>query len=201
MSDKNYEDIFEPLTGIYAGDHLLNAEFHLPTLTNLDLIPKEKRLCVAVDSSKHSLAAFEWAYLNLANDGDSLIIIHIFPSDIHMGHSDDLKRQHLDSVQFSLKSECEEIINKLNKVKKVDILTNVKDDICVIASELQAKALVLGTRGLSSIQGLLLGSVSSYCTKHCAIPVCVVPIPQQEKKKLEEDVDRRNSKGLREGGF
>ncbi|MCB1013682.1 MAG: universal stress protein [Acidimicrobiales bacterium] len=40
-----------------------------------------------------------------------------------------------------------------------------------------ADLLVVGSRGMGGVKGLLLGSVSSYCATHAPVPVAVVPAP------------------------
>ena len=43
------------------------------------------------------------------------------------------------------------------------------------AEELRAQAIVCGTRGLGSVRGTLLGSVSNELLHHASVPVVVVP--------------------------
>jgi nucleotide-binding universal stress UspA family protein len=47
--------------------------------------------------------------------------------------------------------------------------------ICDLADELDASAIVLGARGLSRVQSMLLGSVSAAVTVHAGRPVLVIP--------------------------
>jgi nucleotide-binding universal stress UspA family protein len=47
--------------------------------------------------------------------------------------------------------------------------------ICDVAGEIDARAIVLGARGLSQMESLLLGSVSTAVLAHAKRPVLVVP--------------------------
>ena len=54
-------------------------------------------------------------------------------------------------------------------------ITTVADAILAEAEELDAKAIMLGTRGLTGVKSLLLGSVSHAVLQHTLRPVIVVP--------------------------
>ena len=47
-----------------------------------------------------------------------------------------------------------------------------------VADELDAEAIVLGSRGLTGVKSLLLGSVSHAVLQHADRPVMVVPSPE-----------------------
>lgn len=46
-------------------------------------------------------------------------------------------------------------------------------DILALAEAVHADAIVMGSRGLGSLKGMLLGSVSSYILQHAKIPVLI----------------------------
>ena len=49
-----------------------------------------------------------------------------------------------------------------------------------VADELDASLVVCGTRGLSGVRGLVLGSVSSTVLHHARRPVLVAPAPHPD---------------------
>jgi nucleotide-binding universal stress UspA family protein len=50
--------------------------------------------------------------------------------------------------------------------------------VCDVAEELGAEAIVMGSRGLGRVGGVLLGSVSSAVVVHAGRPVLIVPHPR-----------------------
>ncbi|MGZ4186746.1 MAG: universal stress protein [Solirubrobacteraceae bacterium] len=61
--------------------------------------------------------------------------------------------------------------------------TTIAEAILAEADEVGARAIVLGTRGLTGIRSLLLGSVSHAVLQHADRPVIVVPSAQVAKER------------------
>jgi len=60
-----------------------------------------------------------------------------------------------------------------------------------VADELDAEAIVLGSRGLTGVKSLLLGSVSHAVLQHADRPVIVVPSPEVIEARAQHRRDRR----------
>ena len=56
--------------------------------------------------------------------------------------------------------------------------TTIADAILAEAAEVDASAIVMGTRGLTGIKSVLLGSVSHAVVHHATVPVVIVPSPE-----------------------
>jgi len=61
----------------------------------------------------------------------------------------------------------------------------VADAILEVAVELDADAVVTGTRGFGSVKSTMLGSVSHQLTHHSDRPVVVIPSPDVAKERRE----------------
>jgi nucleotide-binding universal stress UspA family protein len=78
----------------------------------------------------------------------------------------------------------------LNAQARADRLkTNVSGAILIAASDLDASAIVIGSRGLTRVKSLLLGSVSGAVIAHTDRPVVLVPSPEiaQERARGRQD--------------
>ena len=61
--------------------------------------------------------------------------------------------------------------------------TTIAEAILTEAEEVRARAIVMGTRGLTGIKSVLLGSVSHAVLQHADRPVIVVPSPEVADKR------------------
>jgi nucleotide-binding universal stress UspA family protein len=138
-----------------------------------------KNLLLAVDGSEHSRRATEKA-LELAglSEGSSIEILYVVPgskskSDVlHYGDSDSasMKRKRM------LK-EFEEMIQSKNIPVETTMLhgkDGSAEAIIEHANNGAYDALILGSRGLSTVQTMVLGSVSHKVIKYVKAPVLMV---------------------------
>jgi nucleotide-binding universal stress UspA family protein len=59
--------------------------------------------------------------------------------------------------------------------------TTIADAILAEANDVDARAIVVGTRGLTGIKSVLLGSVSNAVVHHAKRPVIVIPSPDEAR--------------------
>jgi nucleotide-binding universal stress UspA family protein len=65
-------------------------------------------------------------------------------------------------------------------------VTTVADTILVTARELSASAIVVGSRGLTGVKSLLLGSVSHGVIQHADRPVIIVPSTEVATARIDQ---------------
>lgn len=151
---------------------------------------KQRAVTVAVDSSERSLEAVTWAAKNLVHPGDAVTLLHVQERPDMQGGVLPLKdaplspeaieclRTHISTLsRHSLqraKEACAEAGVGEGGVETVALIGDPRDTICKFVQEHHSDMLVVGSRGLGPLQGQLLGSVSSYCVHHAAVPVVVV---------------------------
>ena len=134
---------------------------------NTDL-PVIHKILVAVDGSETSSKAAENA-TELAD----LIALHIVPPNIKSSEIFDLAKQYGQKIVDEVKHEAS--AKKLNVQTKVlwDV-GSVTKAIVEFAENNKVNLIVLGTRGISGIKRMLLGSTASGVVTYSHCPVIVV---------------------------
>lgn len=134
-------------------------------------------ILIAVDGSTHSDKALRYAHGMAQGFGARLMLVHVYPhtSDL-LGYSDferlvsrrqaagqaviDAARRHLGDTDISIHE---------------DLLEGPEAEAILAAARSQgADLIVMGTRGMGAIEGLLFGSVSRKVTHLASCPVLLV---------------------------
>ena len=142
-----------------------------------------ERVVVGIDDSDGARRALCWATHEAARREAQLDVVHVY-SD-HIGEGRSLLRDEMDAhhhQQLLLAKELlERTVPPMTNTSNLDAanvhtLALAGDPAKVLVEMAKgADLLVVGSRGRGGFVGLLLGSVSRYCTMHAPCPVCVIP--------------------------
>lgn len=160
------------------------------------------KILVAIDGSTTSRKVFE-AGLSLAKTkGASLMLLHVllweekdYPNPfIYYGIEYDLVNRPLveayEEQWQKYKQQGVELLHSLaEEAAKAGIMTEFKEtkgypgrNICDLAQTWSADLILVGSRGLTGLKEMFLGSISNYVTHHAPCSVLIV----------REDIDEQN---------
>jgi nucleotide-binding universal stress UspA family protein len=147
-----------------------------------------KKILVAVDGSIPSLEAAEHAITLAAKYGAELIALHVVSPDVRYGYLEDVITPGLpaplkevvilamENGQKYLDEVKQKAIRNATKVQTEVIIgtTSVVKEIVEFAEEHEIDLIVVGTRGISGIKKMLLGSTASGVLSYAHCPVLIV---------------------------
>lgn len=154
---------------------------------------EEEAIGVAVDFSKSSKCALQWAIDNLAQSGDTLYIIHIHPKSgdesrnaLWVSSGSPLiplvefrNPQVMHKYEVVADAELIGMLDTVAREKGVKVVAKIywgdaREKVLESTDDLRLDSLVMGSRGLSGLKKILLGSVTSFVLSNAACPVTVV---------------------------
>ncbi|KAJ3128973.1 hypothetical protein HK100_008878 [Physocladia obscura] len=152
-------------------------------------------IAIAVDASKYSEYAFDWAINNLVRaETDQLVILNVRPTAtlpaVYGALYIDFSKE-FEKIEAANKAESHDLLrayaNKLPhhkyNVRGVALRGDPRDEIAYKVEDVHADMLVIGSRGLGAFKKTFLGSVSDYLVHHLKVPV-IVPRPSELDKAI-----------------
>jgi len=141
-----------------------------------------QRILVPVDFSDHTPAVLEWGAHLAEEHASRLVLLHAYhlpvefqqlegaylPPDFWSGVRDEAQRQ-LDELAAPLREQGLEVDTVVCEGYAATVITEE-------ASLRQADLIVIGTRGLSGLKHLLLGSIAERVVQKAPCPVLTVKV-------------------------
>jgi nucleotide-binding universal stress UspA family protein len=125
-------------------------------------------IVIGLDGSEGSIRALEWTIGLAEATGSHIVAVH--------APGVGANNATVEAAKQSLERWCVPIVHRgithEIRVESGDARTALQD----AADATDASLLVVGTRGLGAVRGLLLGSVAGYVVRYASRPVAVVPI-------------------------
>ena len=135
----------------------------------------ERRIVVGVDGSPPSERALDWAVAEVRRTGAALHLVSAWTFPMALGYA---FTTTVHEVQQSAQDVIDRAVAHVGEVAGDVTVTGETSEQApapaLMAAAKGADLLVVGSRGLGGFRGLLIGSVSQYCTRHATCSVVVV---------------------------
>ncbi|GAA6005033.1 hypothetical protein JCM10207_008484 [Rhodosporidiobolus poonsookiae] len=152
---------------------------------------RRRRYLVASDLSEESLYAIQWAIGTVLREGDECIIVSVMETDTKLD-PDDLSSSSARASKQANQRERQIAALQLSR-QATQLLERTRLNVRVVCQAIHAKVprhmlvdmidffeptlVLVGSRGLTKLKGMLLGSVSNYLIQKSSSPVMVTRRP------------------------
>lgn len=136
-----------------------------------------KSIVLGLDGSQHSLHALESARILAEHFGAKLILVHAYPrtSDLRRFEGYDRLVSQRKNAGQAILDDARKRLDSFSCEIEEDLLEGpAAEAILSVAETRPPDLIVLGTRGMGSVKGLVMGSVSHKVTHHAPCTVMVV---------------------------
>jgi nucleotide-binding universal stress UspA family protein len=134
-----------------------------------------RRIVVGVDGSALSLRALDWAAGEAQRTGARLHLVSAWVFPMALGYA---FTTTVHDVRQASQDAIDRAVARVHELAPgVEVRGETTEQVpgpALVAASRGAELLVVGSRGHGGFEGLLMGSVSQYCTRHATCSVIVV---------------------------
>ncbi len=140
---------------------------------------KVKKMLVAIDGSESSMHALKESFKLARNEKSWITVVSVVPE-----YKGDLDLVAVGNVMASMRKPCENALHKADELARAEgaLIKTVCEEgeayerIIDLAEAENCELIVMGRRGLSRLERVLVGSVTARVIGHSPIDVLVVPL-------------------------
>ncbi|KAF7792618.1 hypothetical protein EIP86_003715 [Pleurotus ostreatoroseus] len=147
---------------------------------------RAKRYVLASDLSEESRYALEWAIGTVMRDGDELLMVTVIENEDKVdplipNPADRMSKlrcqQERQGMAYILVRQATSLLQRTNLHVTIACQAwhakNARHMLLDIVDYIEPVMLIVGSRGLGNLKGILLGSTSHYLIQKCSVPVMV----------------------------
>ncbi|KAK4057862.1 hypothetical protein OIO90_001081 [Microbotryomycetes sp. JL221] len=168
---------------------------------------RRRKYLVASDLSEESLYAIEWAIGTVLRDGDECFLVNIMETDTKFDSEDPHPSSSDKKARIVNQRERQAGVLQLTR-QATALLEKTRLNVTIICQAIHAKVprhmlidmidyheptlVIVGSRGLTKIKGMLLGSVSNYLIQKSSVPVMVTRRPLRTSRRVQRKLSSLN---------
>ncbi|TFK28013.1 hypothetical protein FA15DRAFT_665772 [Coprinopsis marcescibilis] len=157
-----------------------------PDTKLVEMKRKRRRYVVASDLSEESRYAVEWGIGTVLRDGDEMLLVNVVETDSKIDpdrpngadrSSKVRNQQERQGMAYILARQVTSLLQRTRLHVTVACQAwhakNARHMLLDVIDHTEPTMLIVGSRGLSHLNGILLGSTSHYLIEKCSVPVMV----------------------------